>query len=333
MSSDLSNLDPGKANPAVVRLDLDQKSADPGGIRRGSMGHILDIGRRLKAGHPIDDEGRRLYEQAEATMQKAFKSMQSAFASIGEQLRPVMAAALDRLPEIGRQFDGWRREFAKQWAPVARQMADAAREMPPRIRDTLLALGERGWYLDGELGISELWDIEGWLSSGEAGGLDGFLVTHYESRLSEIEDDLVNAAPTREKILRSAFAAHRRGEYELSVPVLLTQADGICVDLTRRHLFIKDQGVPEVARWVAETSLDAFTNAVLRPLTQSLPIASSEKERERRMRAAGLENWVELNRHLVLHGESVDYGTQANSLKAISLINYLVGFVSRERDS
>ena len=31
---------------------------------------------------------------------------------------------------------------------------------------------------------------------------------------------------------------------------------------------------------------------------------------------------AELNRHQVLHGEVVDYGTEENSLKAISLLNY-----------
>ena len=30
-----------------------------------------------------------------------------------------------------------------------------------------------------------------------------------------------------------------------------------------------------------------------------------------------------LNRHEVLHGESVDYGTEINSLKAISLLYYI----------
>ncbi len=51
------------------------------------------------------------------------------------------------------------------------------------------------------------------------------------------------------------------------------------------------------------------------PLTIPLPISASEYER------ATLPEV--LNRHAVLHGESLDYGTEANSLKAISLLYYI----------
>ncbi len=40
---------------------------------------------------------------------------------------------------------------------------------------------------------------------------------------------------------------------------------------------------------------------------------------------------LELDRHLVLCGESLDDGTQVNSLKAVSLINFVVSFWARGR--
>lgn len=68
---------------------------------------------------------------------------------------------------------------------------------------------------------------------------------------------------------------------------------------------------------------------MLSPLSKVLPINASEKERRRSLQDRGLSTWGELNRHLVLHGETTDYGTQQNSLKAVSLINYLVSFAGR----
>jgi len=65
----------------------------------------------------------------------------------------------------------------------------------------------------------------------------------------------------------------------------------------------------------------------LRPISLELPINASEKARERIAAERGWPAWNELNRHQVLHGESVDYGTRLNSLKAISLLNYLVSFL------
>jgi hypothetical protein len=55
--------------------------------------------------------------------------------------------------------------------------------------------------------------------------------------------------------------------------------------------------------------------AILSPLAETLPINASENERPR--------NFNGLNRHMVLHGESLDYGSKVNSLKAISLVNYV----------
>ena len=61
-----------------------------------------------------------------------------------------------------------------------------------------------------------------------------------------------------------------------------------------------------------------YTANYLHPLEITLPLWMSEGDR-----AKGGGPFAKLNRHQVLHGESVDYGTEENSLKAISLLNYL----------
>ena len=80
-------------------------------------------------------------------------------------------------------------------------------------------------------------------------------------------------------------------------------------------VFIKQNNKPQTAIYVEQIATDTYRAAILSPLAHSLPIGASEKER-----GAGFN---ELNRHMVLHGETLDYGTKANSLKAISLINYV----------
>lgn len=78
---------------------------------------------------------------------------------------------------------------------------------------------------------------------------------------------------------------------------------------------------------------DALSAAMLSPLGEILPINASEKERNLRVQGQSSATWQELNRHLVLHGESLDYGTQVNSLKAVSLITYLVSFLGNAEDT
>ncbi len=60
---------------------------------------------------------------------------------------------------------------------------------------------------------------------------------------------------------------------------------------------------------------------MLSALKEHLPITKSAYERE-----AGFN---QLNRHQVVHGESLDYGTETNSLKAISFLFYIATQTSK----
>lgn len=97
--------------------------------------------------------------------------------------------------------------------------------------------------------------------------------------------------------------------------MLLAQADGICKEMLNEYLFLKHKKKPRTAIYVEQVASNTFRAAILSPLAQTLPIGASEHERDK--------GFSELNRHMVLHGESLDYGTKTNSLKAISLINYV----------
>lgn len=265
---------------------------------------------------------------APATERQIAVGLQEHCASVIEQWGPV----LTNLPEMLQRFGDWARSISERIAPALIEMAVAFQEMPPKLQSALLTLGESGWYLDGEQGMSELWELEALLLDGKVAAVDLILTQHYEERLSDIESYLVKALPNREKILRAVFSAHRRGEFELSVPVLLAQSDGVCKDLTGYQLFMKTGSKPQVAQHVAVAS-DAVSAAMLSPLGEILPINASEKERNLRVQGQSSATWQELNRHLVLHGESLDYGTQVNSLKAVSLITYLVSFLGNAEDA
>jgi hypothetical protein len=77
------------------------------------------------------------------------------------------------------------------------------------------------------------------LSTGPAGLVDEAFVRHYEEEAPNLLGALVAQHPARESILRKCVTAHKRGDYELSVPVFLAQADGICVELTKLNLYAK----------------------------------------------------------------------------------------------
>lgn len=188
-------------------------------------------------------------------------------------------------------------------------------ELPARTREALLTLGERGWYLDPS--HHQFFEIAQHVAAGDVAEAEEALIGYYRERLDEIEAEIAERYPKRAAIVRAAAAAHRRGEYVLSVPVFLAQADGLCFDrFEGASYFMKKDGRPATASYLDDVSGDTLRAALLSPLTTSLPISASSKTR----RETSFEG---LNRHAVMHGESVDYGTEANSLRALSLLQYV----------
>jgi len=207
--------------------------------------------------------------------------------------------------------------FQKVIGPAFDQFVESMHALPPRMREALLLLGAHGWFMDFQWTMPQLWALKDGLSEGDVDEAEKELVEHFEERLDAIEISLVEKFPRRAHILRAALRAQRRKEYELSIPVLLAQTDGICKETVNKYLFIREKTrtKPEISVYVEQAFADAFKTALLSPLCIILPIGASQKER--------LPDAKLLNRHAVLHGESLTYGTQINSLKALSLINYV----------
>lgn len=147
-------------------------------------------------------------------------------------------------------------------------------------------------------------------------------MAHFDSRATSIEAQLVKRFPDRARILTSAMRAHRNGEYVLSIPVLLAQAEGVCVELVGVHLYARRDGKPILATYLKLDGQGPFMASLLYPLTTPTPISASAIER------ASLGDL--LNRHSVLHGESTTYDTHANSCRALSLLAY-VSWILDER--
>lgn len=198
-------------------------------------------------------------------------------------------------------------------------------ELPPRLQKALLQLGEYGWYLDMQMPFGSIPQLLEAFAEGNMEEAEAAMVEYFEGRLDGIEESITREFPHRAHLIRAAFVAHRRGEYVLSIPVLLAQVDGICEEVFRGSFFTKRNGKPKTAWFVEQIVLDDFQAALLAPLTQTLPINVSQHERPAGSHA--------LNRHTVLHGEALDYGSKVNSLKAISLINYVAHVTGEWADS
>lgn len=223
-----------------------------------------------------------------------------------------------QLPDLSpfkKQIQQYQKSLSGIITPAFEELQRSFRELPPKIQEALLLLAQYGWYLDFNMPLPSLWDIKEAISSGEIDEVEEALIEYFESQLDEIEHFFSAQFPHRSHIIASAFKAHRNGDYFLSIPVLLAQTDGICKEVVDQYLFMKKDKKPRTAMYVEQIAADTYKAALLSPLAASTPIGASEHERE--------EGFNLLNRHMVLHGESLDYGSKINSLKAISLVNYV----------
>jgi hypothetical protein len=278
---------------------------------------------------------KRIRDKRQEALQKSLQPIIEAQKTFQKALEPILAELVDsiqilkyNLPDLShltKQALEFQKSIQGSISPAFEQLQRSFRELPPRTQEVLLLLGAHGWYLDLKMPLPGLWELKKALSEGNVEEAEGALIEYFESRIDEIEKSIAKRFPKREKLIRAAFNAHRRQEYELSIPVLLAQTDGICKEVVDQYLFIKQNKKPRTAIYVEQVASDSYRAALLSPLAQTLPIGVSEHERK--------EGFNELNRHMVLHGESLDYGSKTNSLKAISLINYVAHVLTPEDEN
>lgn len=201
--------------------------------------------------------------------------------------------------------------------PALRSFKEVIDGFPPRIRNVFIQLAEQGWYFDDEMYTTIIPELECAFENEEIQEIESEMANYYSENADRIKQYLINKFPHRSKIISSAFKAHYEEQYEFSIPIFLMQADGICADLFDKSLFTKNNNKPEMAYVLKDIDdIDDFERATLIVLESITAINASKKDRSAESTA--------LNRHQIIHGESLDYGTKTNSLKAISFINHVV---------
>ena len=155
-------------------------------------------------------------------------------------------------------------------------------------------LMQNGWYPPSDASSVEVRLLaEGFEEDAEGVNLE--LIERFRSGLDDIESNLRSTFPNRADILGDAFEAHRQEKYNLSVPLLLIQADGIWLDRCSRNLFYGgvNSAVKDLVNKVPDKTIRELVGALSH---SSLPLALSAKGRS--------SEFSELNRHQVLHGGS-----------------------------
>ena len=234
-----------------------------------------------------------------------------------EDFRKTRDMYIELLQQYRNQFNQVflsAREMANEFLLFVENLNYKIDKLPFKTKEELEILASNGWYLDPEMPFQYSTRLAGLFLNGKNEEAENILQEFFNNRAGAIESRLINGFPKRRDIIKEAFEAHEMGLYALSIPVLLSQADGICKELLGLQLYKKTKGgkSTQIKDAIQSCEIKPILEPFLAPFLKPFPIIAGPNQRSK----------GELNRHAILHGEVVDYNTPKNSCKAISLLSF-----------
>lgn len=237
------------------------------------------------------------------------KALGSVLRDLGQQFIPRVQA-----------FERTLRELMVVAKPYLINLVENVKALPARTANVQRILARRGWFIPPKApAMAFLKLVEEHSANGRMKELDELMTKYIESQLSEIEKDLIARYPNRAALFVEAFKAQRLEMYASSITVLLSQADGICIDSLGQKFFSMETvaGVkqPKTKKVIEAYGAAALQEMMLEPLLSGSGMGASEKEQASYSDSP--------NRHTVMHGIDTTYPSKMNSAKVISLVAYL----------
>jgi hypothetical protein len=210
------------------------------------------------------------------------------------------------------------REIAAGFQPTLDQLRANFEQLPTRTKEVQRKLAERGWYLLPQMPFA-LAPLENAFSAQRPDLVDEALSTFVEQNVDGTESNLCTEFPHRMAIFKEAFQSHREARYASSITLLLTQADGMVIEVLGKSFFSKERNSqdPRTRKLIEDLQLGLYIEILLEPLMSRGGISAGDQE---------LGQYPDsVHRHQILHGIDTTYPSKLNSLKVITLVGYLGG--------
>lgn len=247
--------------------------------------------------HPGITEAVRKMNESLKIMNAHFKPMIEAMEANLNYARKMIQPSLDIANAFVNELTEKQPHRKKYEDKIARLMAD------------------QGWYIDGSMNNTLMGDYVDFTEDGKLKDANNLMMDYFNSRKKTIVQELYERHPSRKTIILKAFKAHVNGDYEICILAYFTQTDGICHDKFKINFFAKKNDKPALSEELYELAQDIWLGSIYYALVNNTPITMSKFMRQK--------GWDKLNRHQIMHGEITDYGTEVNSLRALSLLNYV----------
>lgn len=212
-----------------------------------------------------------------------------------------------------RAIAAWKAHLERGLAAVA----EAYEEGVGEERVTIGRLARAGFVLS----PTALAKVANKVSGLEQGAIGATLEAAWsDEELAEIVDGWFDLEPFRRRkgIIRAAFAAYLRGDYELSVYGLFPQPEGVMWDFLSRS----NPAEAELEELIGVQNRTFVTvEALLREVLTRL-VGEEEVPFYRFVKFVEFTDDGSLNRHAVEHGVSITFGTKRNALRLLLFLDF-----------
>ncbi|MBY6873397.1 hypothetical protein HYH37_09405 [Clostridium botulinum] len=229
-------------------------------------------------------------------------------------------------------------DMAKKFDDIANSIN--AIKFPEKVKEINTELLKFGWYTFGEFSIDDINQlyniIEEYKTDNDVNkykeNVNKVMNSFIDNESEELIKKILNTFPERYKIIEDAYNAHKRGLYTLSIPVILTQADGICEEILGVSLYSKPRGKDEpktknsLENLLKENNIEVGKDSCIYsilyyPLEILSCLVVKIKDIDRKYDSN--EIYSKFNRHAIIHGIDTRYNNRTNSNKCIAILYYL----------
>lgn len=230
-----------------------------------------------------------------------------------EKIRPVIQAYALEAEKAVQRFSPYIEAIREAATKV---ISDAIKwQEEKKIQVSYMA--ENGWFPNWYTFFSHPKDDD---------SLDSFMISHIDECWEPLKGKMIELCPDREHIFEVIFDLHEKENYIASIPLIFTQADGICGE-EFTYFFSADPNTKKKASDDilekfdgGEIQLNLFTEFLLEPFKTRLQISNGSSKSSKAYKSKGP------NRHGIIHGsrKHLDYGNKLNGYKAMSFLMFLV---------
>ncbi len=181
-----------------------------------------------------------------------------------------------------------------------------------------------GWYINPSTNILDFLEVIDYIKSNNRDKINEFFINHLKKDYQILKKQALDNFIDKKTILEKGFSSFENMQYEFSILIFLSQIDSISKQVSGYRLFGREKKQAKTKNFVDKHyNKTSFQSAILQPLADYGEINKAE------------DSFVEgeLNRHRVIHGEDINYGTELNAYKVLSLVFYLTTLVIKVADS